>query len=633
VWPRPTVGRPAWHVLALAIIGIAGGGMASLAGAVLLARVLWAATTVLCLLPLAIDVARDLARGKTGVDLIALLAMGGALWLGEYLAGAVVAVMLAGGQALEEHATGRARRELTALVSRAPREAHRRDGLEVLDVPLREVSPGDRLLVRGGEVLPVDGVLEEPAVLDESALTGEARPVEYPAGGRVRSGALNGGSAFTMLATASAAASTYAGIVRLVEQADREKAPLVRLADRYAMIFLPLTLAMAVGAWLFSGDPVRALAVLVVATPCPLILAAPIAIVAGISRAAAIGVIVKGGAALETLARGTVLLLDKTGTVTEGIARVGEIVVLAPPFRPDEALRLAASVDMLSPHVLAAAIVDEARRRGLQLSFPEQVREASGQGVEGVVEGHTVRVGRADWAAGGRLSAAAREVREQSRRSGSSAPFVVVDGEVVAALVLEDRLRPDAAETVRELRRLGWQRIELLTGDQRALAEEVGQLVGVDAVSAELSPEEKMAKVVAARSLGVVAMVGDGINDAPALAAADVGIAMGARGATASSEAADVVIVPDRIDRLVQACAVAQRSRRIALQSIVAGMAMSTVGMALAAMGWLPPIAGALAQEGIDLLVILNALRALASPDAGRRSANGAAQPLGVAAR
>jgi heavy metal translocating P-type ATPase len=599
-------------ILVLALTGIAAGSVAYFAGHAEGARLLWGATTLVCLLPLTWSVVRDLAGGHTGVDLIAVLAMGGALAVGEQLAGAVVAVMLAGGQVLERLAGDRARRELTALVSRAPRSARRREGEHLVEVPLEKVRRGDLLLVRSGEVVPVDGLVEGPsAVLDESALTGEARPVERRDGERARSGTVNAGSPFELRATATAEASTYAGIVRLVQQAARDKAPLVRLADRFAIYFLPLTLAMAAIAWLVSHDPRRALAVLVVATPCPLILAAPIALVAGISRAARAGVIIKAGGALEALSRARVLLLDKTGTITEGTPHLVAIETFT-GIAPDEALRLAASLDLVSPHALAEALVDAARARGLRLEIPSDTREEPGDGIEGTVDGRRVRVGKADWVVGGAtLPATVAEIRDRSRRTGSSAPFVAVDGILVAALVLEDVVRAEAAATILALRGRGFSEVILLTGDQRAVADEVGASVGIDQVLAEQSPAGKVAAVREARQRGVTVMVGDGINDAPALAAADVGVAMGARGASASSEAADIVIIPDRLDLLVEVHAIASRSRYIAVQSIVVGMALSGAGMAAAAAGWLSPVAGALAQEAIDLLVIVNALRAL----------------------
>ncbi|HVS02641.1 MAG TPA: heavy metal translocating P-type ATPase, partial [Thermoanaerobaculia bacterium] len=617
-------------VLAATVVGLAAGGAAWLAGLPGWAGLAWAATTVAALVPLTWTVARDLLRGQTGVDLIALLAMAGALALGEYLAGAVVALMLSGGQVLEGYADSRARRELSALVSRAPRVVHRYEGEGLTAPPLEAVRPGDRLLVKPGEVLPVDGVVEgAAAVLDESALTGEARPVEREAGERVRSGTVNGGGPFDLRATATAAESTYAGIVRLVEAAQAAKAPLVRLADRYALLFLPLTLAVAGGAWALSGDPVRALAVLVVATPCPLILAAPIAIISGVSRAARRGVIVKGGGALEVLARGEVLLLDKTGTVTTGVSTLAEIRAFG-ELPGDEVLRLAASLDLVSPHVLAEAIVRAARERRLPLTFPEGAREELGAGIRGTVGGRAVALGKPEWVTGGgALPAAARALRRRSLLDGSSCVFVAVDGELAGALLLEDRIRGDAPRTLRALKQAGFREVVLLTGDHVDIAEVVGAALGVDRVLAERAPEEKVEAVRHARATGVTVMVGDGINDAPALAAADVGVAMGARGASASSEAADVVLVSDRLDRLLEAVYVARRSRHIALQSILVGMGLSAVGMGFAAVGLLPPVAGALAQEGIDVAVILNALRALGGGRRVRRAADLASIEIG----
>ncbi|HEU4896930.1 MAG TPA: HAD-IC family P-type ATPase, partial [Actinomycetota bacterium] len=397
-WLGP--GRRAVVLLALAVAGLAGGVWARLAGADQLGDRVLTLTVAAGLVPLAVSVTRALVRREPGVDVIALLAMAGALALGEVLAGAVIAVMLASGRLLETYAGGRARRELRALLERAPRVVHRYQDGGLASPPLEQVHPGDRLLVKPGEVVPVDGLVKgSTAVLDESALTGEAELVERGDGDRVRSGVVNAGPPFDLNATSTAATSTYAGILRLVTQAQASRAPFVRLADRYALAFVPLTLAVAGAAWLVSGEATRALAVLVVATPCPLILAAPVAIVAGISRAARRGIVVKSGGALERLAAGRVLLFDKTGTLTAGAPVVAEVQAAAGDG--DELLGLAASLDQLSQHVLAGAIVRAAADRHLPLAFPVEVAEEPGRGVRGRVGGHQVAVGKAAWAAAG----------------------------------------------------------------------------------------------------------------------------------------------------------------------------------------------------------------------------------------
>ena len=604
---------PSHITLLFTTAGLATGIVVHLTGRKEWADIAWAASTAVALVPLSYAVIRELLARKAGVDLIALLAMLGALLLHQYLAGAVIALMLTGGQALEEFAASRARRELSALLERTPRIVHRYEAGEIVSAGIGDVRPGDLLLVKPGEVVPVDGlVVGGTAILDESALTGEAVPVDRKPGDQVRSGATNASTRpFDLRATATSAESTYAGIVRLVETAQSSKAPLVRLADRFALYFLPLTLLVAAIGWILSGDPVRALAVLVVATPCPLILAAPIAMVAGISKAARRGIIVKGGAALETLARGKTLFLDKTGTVTAGAPVLTNIESLG-RYSPDRLLQLAASLDQVSPHVLAGPIIKAASERGLELHFPTEVTEEHGSGIRGKVDGLDVALGKSDWLLHGTApSPALRRLYRRTLLEGTSGAFIAVHGVVEGALILEDPIRPDAPLTLRALRRAGFQNIMMLTGDHGDVARTVGSVLGVNQVLAERSPAEKLDAIQAAQGAGVTVMVGDGINDAAALAAADVGVAMGARGATASSEAADIVLVKDRLDRLVEAVHIARRSRAIALQSISIGMGLSIVAMGFAAAGFLVPVAGAILQEIIDVLVILNALRAL----------------------
>jgi heavy metal translocating P-type ATPase len=489
--------------------------------------------------------------------------------------------------------------------------AHRYEGSTVVTIPLAQVQAGDRLLVKPGEVLPVDGTVTESAVVDESALTGEARPVRRGAGDRVRSGTVNAGPPFDLHAVATAEASTYAGVVRLVRAAQEAKAPLARLADRYAFAFIPFTLTVAGAAWAASADPVRALAVLVVATPCPLILAVPVALVSGISRAARRGILVKGGGALETLARARVLVIDKTGTLTTGSAKLVDVAT-AEGLDPREVLRLAASLDQASQHVMAASLVHAARERGLALTVPRDVEEVAGSGLHGRVDGRRVTLGRVDFAApSADLPPWALRVLQRVRRGGESAVFVTADGVLAGALVLDDRLRPDTPRALRTFRAAGIERIVMLSGDRADVAETIATALDIDAVLAERSPEDKIEAVIAERAAGPCVMVGDGINDAPALAAADVGVAMGARGAGVSSESADVVLLVDRLDRLTEGILIARRAKRIAMESVVAGMALSATAMLAAGGGLLAPVAGAVVQELIDVAAILNALRVL----------------------
>ncbi len=595
-------------LLGLALLGLVSGLVFWLVGQPDLAGIAWAAGVVPVLLALCVEIVRSLAQGEVGLDIVAALSMSAALLFGETLAAAVVALMYSGGTFLESFAQGRARREISNLLSRVPRTATRDRNGALDEVPLDDIAPGDLLLIRQGDVAPVDGTVESAgAMLDQSALTGESMPARLARGQDVMSGSTNAGEAFDLRVTRRAADSTYAGIVRLVEAAQKSKAPMARLADRYSLLFLTVTVALATAAWWFTGDPIRAVAVLVVATPCPLILAVPVALVAGLSRAAHFGVLIKGAKPLEALARIKTLILDKTGTLTDGRPQIVSIDRHG-DLSEDDILYFAAALDQASKHPIAQAIVGAAQARGIALPIPLSVVETPGEGVAGTIDGRRVVVGGAGFVAA-QLGVADPE--STVVEAGSVVVSLGVDGKLVGHIVMADALRAGTAELLSGLRSLGVGRILLATGDRRAVAEAVTEGLGLDAVRADLTPDQKVLLVLTERKNGPVMMVGDGVNDAPALAAADIGVAMGARGAAASAEAADVVLLVDHLDRLLPGIEIAQRSRRIALESVAAGIGLSVLGMIAAAFGYLSPVQGALLQEVIDVAVILNALRAL----------------------
>ncbi|MEQ6290838.1 heavy metal translocating P-type ATPase [Vogesella sp. GCM10023246] len=599
------------HVLLLiAIATLLAGGACYLLAAPALAQQLWLAGVLPVLIALLYDTVRSLLQRKAGVDILALLSILLALSLGEVLTAAVIGLMLASGRTLEDYAAAQAQQEMTALLQHAPRYAHRFENGQWLKIDIKEIAAGDRLLVRNGEVVPADGNLLTAAILDESTLTGEPLPVKRAAGEALHSGAINAEQAFEMLATANSEHSTFAGIVQLMRQAQQQQSPSSRMADRYALLFVPLTLFIALFAWLISQDLTRVLAVLVVATPCPLILAVPVAIVSGMSSCARRGVLVKSGAALEQLAQADTLFFDKTGTLTGGHARLA-IIQTSTGIKADNVLWLAASLEQACNHVLAESVVSAAREHGIALALPLQTKETPGAGISGDIAGHHVAVGSYDFVSSQAIPAPWSPLfLQRLGYEGASGVFVSMDGFMVGALQLMDKLRLDTPRALRRLSLAGMRRIVMLTGDRKDIANTLGSQLGVTEVLAEQTPADKLAAIRQARQQGIVVMVGDGVNDAPALAAADVGVAMGARGAAAAAEAADIVLLVDRLDRLVEALHMARRARRIAAQSVIVGMGLSIVAMLAAALGHLPPIAGALLQEVIDVAVILNALRA-----------------------
>jgi len=605
-------------LLAFSVIALVVGLLAewgSFAHGQVSADLAWSVGTIPVLLLLAASIIRDLLIGRVGADAIALLSMTAALALGESLAAVMVAIMYAGGSVIEAYARASAERELSVISERSPLSATRAGAAGLETVAASDVAIGDELLVRAGELVPVDGIILEEGLLDESAVSGEPLPVALASGGSVRSGTVNAGEPFRMRATAAAASSTYAGIVRMVAAAQTAKAPLMRMADRFAVVLLPLTVGVAGAAWWFSGDPIRGLAVLVVATPCPLILAAPVAFLGGISRAAKQGILMKGGAALEAVANVRTVIFDKTGTLTQGGTELIEAEA-APGRDPDDLFGYLASLEQASQHVLSEAILELARERGLALCHPDDITEKRGSGLEGTIGGRRVRIGSRTFVIDGQRTPLWLDVGERRyARQPVLRVYLAVDGLLAGVFTFGDSLRGDAGRSLDSLRHLGVDKMMLLTGDDEAAATATVSTLGFDEVVADATPEQKLAVVAREMSGASVMMVGDGINDASALATATVGVALGARGITASSQAADVVLLKPRLTLVPEAIRIAQRTRRIALQSIVAGLVLSAAGMCAAAFGYLDPVAGAILREAVDIAVILSALRAVARDD------------------
>jgi len=559
---------------------------------------------------------RALLAGQIGLDVLAVTAIVATVAVSEYWASLVIVLMLTGGEALEDYAEGRAERELSSILEHVPQVAHRlaTDG-SIEDVPVDSVVVGDRLVVRPSEVVPVDATLSsEAGSFDESSLTGESLPSEKGTGDSVMSGSINGSGAIHIVASARAADSQFQRIVELVREAKGSKAPLVRLADRYAVPFTLVAYALAGIAWWLSGDSTRFAEVLVVATPCPLLIGAPVAFMAGMSSAAQSGIVIKNAGTLERLARAKTVAMDKTGTLTHGMPRV--VGVQPVTMTPDELLIVVGSAEQYSSHVFAGALRNAVAERGLPLRDVTDAREVATYGVQATIGGTVVFVGKPK-----HVAAIATGVPPLDLEPGEAAIYVAVDGVFAGSVILRDEIRSDAAATLAALRKLGVHKVMMLTGDIQPVAEHVGRELGIDDVRAECLPEDKVAAVRDATPRPVI-MVGDGVNDAPVLAVSDVGIAMGAKGSTSAAESADIVILLDDVSRVARAVSIGQRTVAIALQSIWLGIGFSLVLMVLASFGWLPAIVGAALQEVVDLISILGALRAV---NAGRAQLDGIA--------
>lgn len=591
-----------WSLFVISLISLSSGFLVPFLGYLNLQSFIWAIGGLAGLIPATKWVIDEFKNKNMGSDILAVLALLGTLLTNEMMAAAIISLMLATGRVLESWAEGQAERQLHSLLERMPRVAHilLEDG-SLKTINADDVKVGDILVVRSGEIVPVDGMLITDATLDESALTGESLPVNRQTNDMVLSGVLNAGNNFQYKALQTLDLSTYSGIIRLVESAQAKSAPGVRIANTWALRFVPIALTIAGLAWLITGEISRAIAVLVAATPCPLILAVPIAVVAGMSNAAKNGAVIKGGAALEQLARAEVVLLDKTGTLTYGGPEVGEIQA-KPGFEELIVLQLAASLDQYSPHVIAKAIVNAAKERNLTLLSVSDVKENHGEGITGVVDGMDTKVGQITG-----------EIPEWCNIFTPLRVGIYQQNELIGVLGLDDPIRSESEQMIKDLRSSGIKKILMVTGDRLETAQNVGAMLDLDEIHASLKPEDKMNIVLREMKLakGTVVAVGDGINDAPVLAASDVGVAMGARGATAASEAADVVIVDDTIDRLTRAISISKFSRNKALQAAGVGMGLSFVAMLLGAFGIFNATQGAIAQEFIDVIAILWALTAL----------------------
>lgn len=562
----------------------------------------WIASGLIGLIPATLWLIKDLREKTMGSDVLAVLSLISTLLTDELFAASVIAVMLATGRVLESWAVGQAERQLKALLARMPRNVNRIKSNGALEqIKIEEIVIGDKILIRSGEIAPADGKLTIAATLDESALTGEPLPVQREINEEISSGVLNAGAPFEYLATTTSENSTYEGIIKLVKSAQAQSAPGVRLANKWAQRFVPVALAIAALAWMLTGEIDRAVAVLVAATPCPLILAVPIAIVAGLSQSAKNGAVIKGGGILELLSRTETVLLDKTGTLTHGGPAISEINC-APGYIEDQVISLAASIDQYSPHIVAKSIVEYARGKKLAILSASNIEEIPGHQISGSINGSQITVGQ--------LTSLRPSWLELHK------PLIVAvskDGQLVGVIGLEDPIRPESQQMIASLRQVGVEHIALVTGDRIETAEEVAHSLGITEVFAQSTAADKLkiTREAMANATGTVVVVGDGINDAPALAAAHVGVAMGARGASAASEAADVIIVDDSIDRLIRAIKISKRARRKALQAAGIGMALSFVIMATGATGLTSASQGAIAQEIIDVIAILWALTTL----------------------
>ncbi len=582
-----------------------------------LGRTIGLAGLLLCALPLVLQTVRQAIAGNFATDAIASIAIITAIVLRQPIPGLIIVLMQSGGEALDRYAQRRASRALSLLEAAAPRVAERLNGSHYEAIAVAQVQIGDRLLVRPGNAVPADAiVIEGRSDLDTAAITGEPLPLPASPGTRVFSGFINGVSPLIVDVLAVAADSQYERIVQLVKTAQDHKAPIQRLADRYAVWFTPLAIALAILTWLLTHDSMRVLAVLVIATPCPLILAAPVAVIGGINRAAKINILFRNGAALENLAAAQAAIFDKTGTLTIGGPTVAEVVAYDGSSARD-LLSLIATVERGSSHMLAREIVAYARAQGIEPPLLTDSREDPGRGIAARVAGRDIAIGSLGYIRE-RLHSpdADAAALDAASASNSLRSYISVDARLAGHVAFHDAIRPDMPAMFAALRESGFTHIEILSGDDAAAVTDIASKLDVDGAHAGLHPGDKLKHLERIQAAyGPAAMIGDGTNDAPALAAASVGIAVTPRGGGIAAETADIILLGDDLARIPDAVAIARRTMRIARQSIVVGLALSACGMVAAAFGLIPPIPAALVQEAIDIAVIVNALRA-SSPGA-----------------
>ena len=568
------------------------------------------ATLFLGGLPLLYDLLRELLKREFGSDLLGGISIITSIILGEYLAGSIIVLMLSGGEALESYALRSASSVLAALAKRMPSIAHRKRATETLDVALGEIAVGDTLVIYPHEICPADGVvLEGHGVMDESYLTGEPFKISKTCGSTVISGAINGESAMTIRTTQRAADSRYAKIMEVMRESEAKRPELRRLGDQLGAVYTPVALTVALLAWVISGDSIRFLAVLVIATPCPLLLGIPIAIIGSISLCARRAIIVKSPVVLEQIVGCRTAIFDKTGTLTYGEPKLTE-QLMAPGFAQGEVLNLVASLERYSKHPLARAILAAAKENALQLPEATEVSEQPGQGLRGTVSGHQLQI-----TSRGKLAAQMIAGADQLPPVGGGLECVVaIDSRYAAALRFRDAPRAESLSFVKHLGpKHQFQRVMIVSGDRESEARYLAEQVGITEIYAQKSPEDKLAIVRKETATAKTLYVGDGINDAPAMMAATVGMAIG-QNSDVTAEAAGVVVMDNSLKKVDEFMHISRRMRFIALQSAVGGMALSIIGMVFAATGHLSPVSGAITQEVIDILAVLNALRAAFPP-------------------